>query len=180
MSAPQTGMRTSMQGRLSNDREWFATTPVRISAQTTPTMRGQFMGNSLRLPPGAEIVSGTVDDYVWGTLVLDYFISAPIQAGGGIIGNSGANAPGQLPIVQGDIIQFRDVTTITHQNGGTQTSTASHHTAIIEAVLGGGSYRVLEQNWDGGKPDGRVVRETTINLASMTQGHYWIYQPVAK
>jgi hypothetical protein len=55
-----------------------------------------------------------------------------------------------------------------------------HHVAIIEKVNADGSYRILEQNWDGGKLDGRLVRESTINLHNMTNGTYWIYQPVAR
>jgi hypothetical protein len=122
-------------------------------------------------------VSGPTADYVWGTKVYE-----------DQMGNSGG-VPWEWidqigPIRAGDIIQYRDVTvvsTTTNPDGSTMTETftISHHTAIIEAVLGGGRYRILEQNWDNNNPDGRVVRETTINLWDMTQGHYWIYQPVA-
>ena len=52
--------------------------------------------------------------------------------------------------------------------------------ACLPACPGGGSYRILEQNWDGGNADGRVVHEATINLSYMTYGEYWIYEPVAK
>jgi hypothetical protein len=117
-------------------------------------------------------VSGPDADYVWGTLVFEYF-----KFSNGIIGSGGGSSSITYPIRAGDIIQYRDVT-VSNPDGSS--STATHHTAIIEAVLGGGNYRILEQNWDGGNPDGRVVRETTIDLANMTQGHYWIYQPVPK
>jgi hypothetical protein len=107
--------------------------------------------------------------------VTDGFIlgNPPIEGGGGVRDSSGHI----VPVLPGDIIQYRDVT-VTYPDGSYDS--ASHHTAIIEAVNADGSYRILEQNWDNGKPDGRVVRESTINFNYLTYGHYWIYQPVAK
>jgi hypothetical protein len=76
----------------------------------------------------------------------------------------------------GDIIQYRDVTIVTHQGLSTETITAPHHTAVISQVLGHGIYKVLEQNVGGDMH----VREDTINLAAMTSGTVWIYQPVKR
>jgi hypothetical protein len=120
----------------------------------------------------ADYGVGGLGDYVWGTLVLEW------QGwSSGTVGSGGGSASTQIPVREGDIIQYRNVTVSNPDGSG---STASHHTAIIESVLGGGSYRVLEQNWDNGNPDGRVVREATINLGNITEGHYWIYQPAAR
>src|SRR4029077_17842208 len=123
--------------------------------------------------------SGLDVDYVWGGYQGEEFIlsstnppSPPYIYGGGFAKDSYGRI---IPVLPGDIIQYRDVT-ITNPDG--TWSTASHHTAIVERVNSDGSYQILEQNWDGGKTDGRVVAEHNINLNNMTYGHYWIYYPL--
>jgi hypothetical protein len=116
-------------------------------------------------------VGGPNADYVWGYPVADRK-------------RVGASASALQPVRAGDVIQFRDVTLVSKvvradRRTWTFTSTLSHHTVIIEAVLGPGRYRILEQNWLGGAPEGRVVRRSEINLNDVTRGRYWIYQPVA-
>jgi hypothetical protein len=117
-------------------------------------------------------VAGPNADYIWGYPVADR------KRGG-----TGASAA-LRPVRPGDVIQYRDVTLVSKVPGPdgrlwTFTSSMTHHTAIIEAVLGPGRYRVLEQNWMGGAPEGRVVRRAEVNLNDVTKGRYRIYQPVA-
>ena len=63
---------------------------------------------------------------------------------------------------------------------GAATGRGPGHTVVIQKVLGSGNFQVLEQNWDGNKPDGMNVRVNSYNLNDMTSGTYWIYQPVAR
>jgi hypothetical protein len=84
------------------------------------------------------------------------------------------------------VIQFRDVLlvhTTTGPNGSWSTSTksATHHTAIVEAVKGSTIY-VLEQNvGDSSTPDSvrYSVQHGTYNLDDLQTGTMWIYQPIS-
>jgi hypothetical protein len=81
-------------------------------------------------------------------------------------------------IKAGDIIQFRNLTTVEHLPGGiTQRETfgAPDHTAVIYKVLGKKRYTLAHQNVGGV----RSVIKGDINLAQVTGGNYWIYRPVA-
>ncbi len=103
-------------------------------------------------------VTGLDADYVWGDLVATY--------------HAGDNAAILANLRAGDIIQYRNVT-ITE---GFSSWSFPHHTSIIEANLGGGKVKLLEQNVNGE----RWVHETTVNLAAMTGGTIWIYRPAQK
>ena len=112
-------------------------------------------------------VSGLDKDYKWGKLVKE------------------ADA---LP---GDIIQFRDVVTVTKTvtktAAGTSTRTMSrsypHHTAVIAQNLGKGKFEVYEQNSGGAgtsEVERKKVRENPLDLAGKTEGTVWIYRAVKK
>ena len=113
-------------------------------------------------------VTGLDKDYEWGTLVKKH---ADVQPG--------------------DIVQFRDVVTVTKtvtkSPKGTSTRTTKrgydHHTAVISRNLGKGKFKVYEQN--SGGPDTtevekQKVRENDLDLAGKTSGTVWIYRPVKK
>ena len=113
-------------------------------------------------------VSGLDKDYEWGTRVKHFTDAKP-----------------------GDIVQFRDVVTITKTviktGRGSITHTSmrdyDHHTAIISRNLGKGKFKIYEQN--AGGPDAteaekKKVREDDLDLAGKKQGSVWIYRPVKK
>ena len=113
-------------------------------------------------------VSGLDKDYKWGRLVKDH---ADVQPG--------------------DIVQFRDVVTVTKivtkTATGTTTRTMSrdypHHTAIVAKNLGKGKFAVYEQNagnTGATEVERRKVRENPLDLAGKTAGTVWIYRPVKK
>ena len=113
-------------------------------------------------------VSGLDADYKWGTLVKTHADAQP-----------------------GDILQFRDVVTVTKTvkktAKGTTTSTTTrnygHHTAILSRNLGKGKFKVLEQNSGGpntSEVEKKKVREDDLDLAGKTSGTVWIYRPVKK
>jgi hypothetical protein len=108
--------------------------------------------------------SGSNSDYVWGTLVL--------KAGTGAHVNWSQVQPG-------DIIQYRNVSVLTqtHMGSGTFWSSwsATHHTSVVAANLGGGRLQVYEQNVGGHQ----TVQADTVDFSHMTQGTIWIYKPVA-
>jgi hypothetical protein len=113
-------------------------------------------------------ISGLDKDYKWGRLLKDPADAQP-----------------------GDIIQFRDVVTVTKTvtktAGGTTTRTMTrnypHHTAIVEKNLGKGKLQLLEQNaGEAGatEEEKRKVQENPFNLAGKTGGKVWVYRPVTK
>ena len=113
-------------------------------------------------------ISGLDKDYKWGRLVKDHADAQP-----------------------GDIVQFRDVVTVTKTVTKTATGTTTrtmtrnypHHTAVIAKNLGKGKFEVYEQNaGDAGatEEERRKVRENPLDLAGKTEGTVWIYRPVRK
>lgn len=114
--------------------------------------------------------TGADANYVWGTLVDTATTSNRSLAG----------------VLPGDVIQLRDVTLVhtTHYPDGswyTTTTTAEHHTAVVESVSGS-TLAVLEQNVGAaGTPDSvrRTVQHGTYNLGDLQGGTIWIYQPIS-
>ena len=114
--------------------------------------------------------TGPDADYVWGTLV-------------DTVTTSNHSLAGVLP---GDVIQIRDVMlvhTTKNPDGSwyTTTTTASHHTAIVESVSGS-IIHVLEQNvGDANTPDSvrYTVQHGTYDLGDLQSGTMWIYHPIS-
>lgn len=113
-------------------------------------------------------ISGLDKDYKWGRLLKD-----PAEA---------------LP---GDIVQFRDVVTVTKTvtktAEGTTTRTMTrnypHHTAIVAKNLGKGQFQLLEQNaGEAGatEEEKRKVQQNGFDLAGKSEGKVWVYRPVKK
>ena len=110
---------------------------------------------------------GPDSDYVWGTLVADVHITATSLT---------APASAFAKVQPGDVIQFRNV--VISDSGWTYTF--SHHSALIVGVeqsngVNDGTVTVLEQNVNGQ----HFASEETYNLAAMTAGEVWIYQPMS-
>ncbi|MGO8690558.1 MAG: CHAP domain-containing protein [Thermoguttaceae bacterium] len=74
-------------------------------------------------------------------------------------------------VFPGDIVQFSSVR-LTHGSAWT-TLGAPNHTAIIEHVKAPHVYVLIHQNFDG-----KVVKETTVDLSTKTAGTFIIYRPV--
>ncbi len=117
-------------------------------------------------------VSGLEKDYIWGAGAYEdhlYFTNGlEVEDVTYTASKDQSGHYNRTPILAGDIIQFRDYT-------DSDGISAPHHTAIIKQVLGNGVYDVLEQNSN----NQLYVTEATYNLSHLTQGTYWIYQPVA-
>lgn len=107
-------------------------------------------------------------DYVWGELVF------------GVEVKDGKSAlEGSLTKVRpGDIIQYRDAKFSGRRpGGGTYSSSAPHHTAVVSAVGADGKVLgILQQNTNGQ----RVVSETTQVLTDLRSGWLKVYRPVAR
>jgi hypothetical protein len=102
-------------------------------------------------------------NYVWGALVADINKTTPTTP----IPTSAF--AGMAP---GDVIQFRNVRLSTGMR-------ADQHSAIVSAVgqtggVNNGTITVLEQNFN----NQHFVTQETFNLAAMTAGKVWVYQPV--
>jgi hypothetical protein len=114
--------------------------------------------------------TGPNADYVWGTLVTTLTTANHSLAG----------------ILPGDVIQFRDVTlvhTTTYPDGSwsTTTTTAAHHTAIVESVSGT-TISVFEQNVGSATTPDSVRRTDQLgsyDLNDLQTGTMWVYQPIA-
>jgi hypothetical protein len=116
--------------------------------------------------------TGPDSDYVWGQLVATITTAncKTLPAG---------------TIQAGDILQFRDVTTVhttTYPNGSssTMTMTATHHTAVVagtesDSTGGGTIVDTLEQNDN----DVQLVVRNQWYLADLTGGTIWVYRPVS-
>jgi hypothetical protein len=102
------------------------------------------------------ISGGDSVDYRWGNLVLT--------------ARPGISLAGFAQVRPGDVLQFRSV----RYSGNPYTT--EHHSALVSANLGGGRFRVIEQNSN----NHHYAEEHEINLAAMTQGTVWIYRPVKK
>src|SRR5262249_22604642 len=101
-------------------------------------------------------ISGNDRDYRWGDLVL--------------AARPGIPAAGFAQVRPGDALQLRSV----GYTGNPYIT--EHHSALVSANLGGGRFRIIEQNYN----DHHYAEEHEINLAAMTQGTVWIYRPVKK
>jgi hypothetical protein len=109
---------------------------------------------------------GPNDDYVWGSLVLK-------ESGRG---GGGRSLGGSLADLQpGDVVQLRDARFTSASPTGHSRQLFSHHTLIIEAALGSGRFRVLQQNFNGNM----TVQRGVIDFTQMRQGTAWVYCPVA-
>ena len=106
-------------------------------------------------------------DYVWGTLVFGMEFKD----------GKGATEGSVAKVRPGDIIQYRDAKFSGRKpTGGTYTSTAAHHTAVVGAVSPDGKVLSLLQQNSGGK---RLVTEATQTLTDMQAGWLKVYRPVA-
>jgi hypothetical protein len=104
-------------------------------------------------------------DYVWGELVYGLQITASLRTESTPIGTT---------VKAGDIIQFRDAKFAGRQGGGTYTSEAPHHTAVVVSVGKDlKSLEVLQQNVNGKK----TVAAATIKLGDLQSGWVKIYRP---
>jgi hypothetical protein len=115
---------------------------------------------------GATIPESPDSDFVWGRLV------AKITAGERPISR----------ILPGDVIQFRDVKTVSRNEGLTLTRSYPHHTAVVSAVSGR-SVRIIHQNVVVGKEKrderNKIVREDPLPIDDMKRGTMWVYRPMA-
>lgn len=108
-------------------------------------------------------------DYVWGKLIM---IQEATAAGIKRTGMGGDIQPG-------DIIQFRDTQWEGKGAGGkgTYSLTFDHHTAIVEAVEGGGiQLNIYHQNFRGKM----FVIESILILNDLKKGWIRVYRPVPK
>jgi hypothetical protein len=112
-------------------------------------------------------VSGWTAAYVWGSPVLTE------------VGGAGGGHPTQgdpSGVKAGDIIQFSNVQLTFATPTWTSWESYPHHTAIVEANLGGGVFKILQQNINGNM----TVQEGILDLNHMNAGTLWVYQPVAR
>jgi hypothetical protein len=106
-------------------------------------------------------------NYVWGSLVLEELGSA----GGGV------PAAGSFDAVKpGDVVQFSNADFVLNTPTYRSWQSYPHHTAIIEAYLGGGKFSVLQQNVNGNM----TVQRGVIDFSQLTAGTVWVYQPISK
>ena len=146
-----------------------ATTSARRSATAnappSPSPRLKSVGAKTTYDYG---ISGLDKDYKWGTLVKDPADARP-----------------------GDIIQFRDVVTVTKTvtktaaGTTTRTMTRDYPTTRRSSrrTSARGKSEVYEQNSGGSETsevERKKVRENPLDLAGKTKGTVWIYRPVKK
>jgi hypothetical protein len=105
-------------------------------------------------PPGLALKD---DDYVWGRLLK------PTDE-----------------VLPGDVIQLRDVKIVKKTGSRTHTETMTHHTAVVQKVLGKNHFAVLHQNSSVGVPPEKkkTVHPGEFDFAYKTAGEYWIYRPL--
>jgi hypothetical protein len=105
-------------------------------------------------------------DYVWGTLVFGMEFKD----------GKGSTEGSPTKVRPGDIVQYRDAKFSGRKpTGGTYTSSAAHHTAVLAAVSPDGKVLSLLQQNSGGK---RYVTEATQVLTDMQAGWLKVYRPV--
>jgi hypothetical protein len=107
-------------------------------------------------------------DYVWGELVF----GMEFKNGKGSIEGS------PTKIRPGDVVQYRDAKFAGRRpTGGTYSSSAAHHTAVVSGVSPDGKViTILQQNTNGK----RFVTEDVQVLTDMQAGWMKVYRPVAK
>ena len=104
-------------------------------------------------------------DYVWGELVYGLEIAPNLRT---------ESTPVGTTVKPGDIVQFRDAKFSGKAGGGTYTSEASHHTAVVVgASKDGKTLEVLQQNVNGKK----TVAAATIKLNDLQSGWVKVYRP---
>ena len=104
-------------------------------------------------------------DYVWGALVYGLEIAPTLRT---------ESTPVGTTVKPGDIIQFRDAKFAGKQGGGTYSSEAPHHTAVIISVgKDGRTIEVLQQNVNGKK----TVAAATVKLNDLQSGWVKVYRP---
>lgn len=122
---------------------------------------------------GAQSVGAFKDspnpgDYVWGQLVYGLEMTPSLRTESTPIGTT---------VKPGDIIQFRDAKFAGRTPGGTYSSTAPHHTAVIVSVTRDGkTFEVLQQNVNGKK----TVGLATIRVNDLKEGWVKVYRPQPK
>lgn len=100
-------------------------------------------------------------DYVWGRKV------------GTIAANFNAARLAES-LIPGDMLQFRDVTIVEKVGRITYTSTASHHSAVLDSFdQSTGRLTILEQNSNGK----RYVTRRTFPVSGIQSGSIWVYRP---
>ena len=104
-------------------------------------------------------------DYVWGELVYGLEIAPTLRT---------ESTPVGTTVKPGDIIQFRDAKFSGKAGGGTYSSEASHHTAVVVgASKDGKTLEVLQQNVNGKK----TVAAATVKLNDLQSGWVKVYRP---
>jgi len=109
--------------------------------------------------------SPNAGDYVWGELVYGLEIGPTLRT---------ESTPVGTFVKAGDIIQFRDAKFSGKAGGGTYSSSAPHHTAVVvSASKDGKTLEVLQQNVNGKK----TVAAATVKLGDLQSGWVKIYRP---
>ncbi len=104
-------------------------------------------------------------DYVWGELVYALEIAPTLRT---------ESTPVGTTVKPGDIIQFRDAKFTGKAGGGTYSSEAPHHTAVVAgASKDGKTLEVLQQNVNGKK----TVAAATVKLNDLQSGWVKVYRP---
>ncbi len=80
-------------------------------------------------------------------------------------------------LIPGDMLQFRNVKIVEKVGRVTYTTTATHHSAVLDAFdASSGKLTIFEQN-SGGK---RYVTRRTFRVADIQAGSIWVYRPQPK
>ncbi len=115
--------------------------------------------------------TGPDSDYVWGQLVAT-------------ITTANCKTLPMGTIQAGDILQFRNVTTMhttTYPNGGwsSETMTATHHTAVAAGTESdsSGSGTIVD-TFEQNDNDVQLVVRNQWYLADLTGGTIWVYRPI--
>ena len=83
----------------------------------------------------------------------------------------GRELPKGTTPLPGDIIQL--------ENAQFGAQTVAHHTAMVWEVIGPRNVKVLEQNWLGGKEEGRKVGPGSYDFNKMTAGELHLFRPIS-
>ncbi|HEX4608944.1 MAG TPA: hypothetical protein VH092_12125 [Urbifossiella sp.] len=133
------------------------------------------LANEAVLAAGGKSSPGYTDfpaqgDYVWGDLVFGVTAKDGKQTEDAVVG--------KLKVSPGDIVQFRDAKfTGPRPGGGSYTSTAPHHTAVVAAVSPDGkTLGVYHQNVSGK----RTVSDAVFALRDLREGWVRVYRPLPR
>ena len=85
--------------------------------------------------------------------------------------------PEKDQIFPGDLIQFENVKVQYKQENTTYTEFMTHHTAIVNKVIGKGVFEIAHQNTEF---SGRKVGISTLNLRHVVKGKIYFYRPTKK